>query len=544
MASCEKCSIEFEISPKDLEFYKHFDLSAPTKCPECRLQHRLAFRNERTLYKRTSDISGQQIISIYTPENRYKVCSTEEWWADKHEPLKYGQDFDFSRPFFEQFEELLLNVPRITLFNVNPTNSDYTQQSYYNKNCYLSFVLKECQDCTYVTHAQKAVDCIDSSFIYNSELCYECINCEKLYGCIGCQSCQNSSNLIFCYDLIGCHDCIGCYGLRNKRYYIMNEPHTKEEYEEKKRMLELNKFKKFLNCKSYFIELSKNQPHRATQNLNVENSTGDYLIDCKNAKLCYNCFNDEDCAYCTWMFHSQDCMDVYGMGYGKYVYEGVGVESLNNCAINTFVSDSHDVFYSDCCFYSSYLFGCAGIKNEKYCIFNKRYSPEEYEKLKAKIIEHMKKTGEWGKNFPVSLSPFAYNETAANDFFPLSKEETLKQGFTYKEPDKRDYLPQTTTLPDDLKETPDSITNETLACINCGKNYKITPVELKFYHKLNVPIPRKCQDCRYKNRMQQRNSRKIYERSCHKCSKQIHTTYSPDRPEKIYCEECYGALVN
>ena len=47
----------------------------------------------------------------------------------------------------------------------------------------------------------------------------------------------------------------------------------------------------------------------------------------------------------------------------------------------------------------------------------------------------MKKTGEWGEFFPSSLSPFGYNETVANDFFPLSKEEATKQGFKWKEKD-------------------------------------------------------------------------------------------------------------
>lgn len=544
MSTCEKCQQNLQSTLEDLEFYKKFDMPAPTKCPDCRLQHRLNFRNERTLYKRQSDMSGESIISIYSPDSRYKVCSPSEWWSDKHEALNYGQDFDFNRPFFEQFQELLLKVPRIGLFNINSTNSDFCQQAYNNRNCYLSVVLKDCEDCMYVTHSNHLKDCFDTSFVHNSELSYECLDSEKLYTCIGCQSCQNSSNLIYCYDCIGCHDCVGCYGLRNKRYYIMNQQHTKEEYEAKMKVLELNKYSKFLNCKSYFVELSKKSPHRASRNLNVENSTGNYLISTKNAQQCFDSFELEDCSYCTWVFTSKDCMDAYGLGYGQLVYQGLGVENLNNSAVNTFVSDSSDCHYSDCCFYSANLFGCTGLKNKKYCIFNKQYSPEEYETLKARIIEHMKKTGEWGQFFPANLSPFAYNETAANYYFPLTKEQIIAEGFSYKEPDKKDYLPQTYELPDNLKETPSDVTKETLSCTVCSKNYKIMPNELIFYNKLNIPLPRKCHDCRYRDRFGLRNPRKIYDRTCTKCSKQIRTTYSPQRPEQIYCEECYGEIVN
>jgi hypothetical protein len=33
--------------------------------------------------------------------------------------------------------------------------------------------------------------------------------------------------------------------------------------------------------------------------------------------------------------------------------------------------------------------------SKQYCILNKQYTKEEYEELVPKIIEHMKKTGEW-----------------------------------------------------------------------------------------------------------------------------------------------------
>jgi hypothetical protein len=57
-----------------------------------------------------------------------------------------------------------------------------------------------------------------------------------------------------------------------------------------------------------------------------------------------------------------------------------------------------------CCLTVSNCFGCVGIKKKEYCIFNKQYTKEEYERLREKLIEHMKDTGEWGEFFPVELS--------------------------------------------------------------------------------------------------------------------------------------------
>jgi len=512
MLTCINCKNVFEIRDADRIFYKRFDAPDPKMCPNCRLQHKLNFRNERTFYKRNSSKSGKSMISIYSADSKYQVYTPEEWWDANHDSIQYGRDFDFGRPFFEQFNELLEVVPRIGLFNINPTNSDYCQQAYYNKNCYLSMVIEKCEDCMYVSHSNNLRDSYDCSFLHDCELCYQCLDSNKLYACISAQSCQNSSNLMFCYDCIGCHDCVGCYGLRNKKNYIMNEPYTKEAYEAKLKVLELNKYSKFLNC--------------------------------KNAHDCFDSFELQDCAYSTWIFNSHDCYDVYGMGHGSFVLEGLGVEALNNCAFNTFVSDSSDAWYSDCCFHSMNIFGCASLRNKKYCILNKQYKPEEYEAMKVRIIEHMKKTGEWGQFFPVELSPFAYNETAANYRFPLKKEEAAKRGYRWREPDPKEYAKQSFVLPDDLKAVDGAMCEQVLACVDCGKNYKIMPKELAFYKKLSIPLPRKCTDCRFLERISSRNPRHLWPKKCIKCAKDMMTTYAPERPEKVYCEECYSTIVN
>ena len=39
----------------------------------------------------------------------------------------------------------------------------------------------------------------------------------------------------------------------------------------------------------------------------------------------------------------------------------------------------------------------------------------------------MKKNSEWGNFFPGYMSVCGYNESVAQDYFPLSKEEALKK---------------------------------------------------------------------------------------------------------------------
>jgi hypothetical protein len=131
---CKHCNSDFGITNKDLDFYdkvspvfngEKFGIPSPTLCPECRQQRRLSFRNERKLYKRKCDATGKNIVSIYSPDKEYKVYSQDFWWSDKWSALDYGRDFDFEKPFFEQIDKMMKEVPRSSVINGLNENSYY-----------------------------------------------------------------------------------------------------------------------------------------------------------------------------------------------------------------------------------------------------------------------------------------------------------------------------------------------------------------------------------------------------------------------------------
>jgi uncharacterized protein YbaR (Trm112 family) len=94
-------------------------------------------------------------------------------------------------------------------------------------------------------------------------------------------------------------------------------------------------------------------------------------------------------------------------------------------------------------------------------------------------------------------------------------------------------------IPKGISEVQDSITSQFLTCEACNRNYKIIPQELSFYRRLTIPIPRKCPDCRHRDRLKLRNRKKMHDIKCSKCQKQILTTLDPAIYEKIYCQDCY-----
>ena len=152
------------------------------------------------------------------------------WWSDDWSALDYGVEFDFNRPFFEQFDELLKRVPRTNLINKEHENSEYSNFALRNKDSYLLVTSAECEECLYVDRGWKSKQSLDCSNMLLSEYCYECVDISHCYGCYYLQSSSHCSDCHVSHDLQSCHHCFGCVGLRNTSYHIANKQYSPEEY--------------------------------------------------------------------------------------------------------------------------------------------------------------------------------------------------------------------------------------------------------------------------------------------------------------------------
>ena len=590
---CQNCKKDFAVEPDDFAFYEKINVPAPTWCPSCRNMRRMAWREERTLYRDTCKMCGKSIVSIHAPGGPFIVYCRECWNSDKWDPVEYGREYDFSQPFFTQYRRLVEAVPRPALTGINLINSEFSHASKGCKNCSFTFWSYFSQDSQYCYLLLLSRNTYDGYVVDNSDHAYESLHSNRLYKVsfgYFADECLDSS---FLFDCLGCSDCFGCVNLRKKKYSIFNQQLSKEEYKKQLGYWDLGSYARLKEAKEKFRAFYLSTPHRYAHVLNAQNVTGDIIRDTKNCEACFSALDGvENCKYVyIGGLNLKDSHDVSGGGEtSELMYEIFGVTQSQRVFFSIGSHGSQNIAYCDWVENSSYLFGCVSLKHKKYFILNKQYSREEYEALIEKIKKHMSdmpytdKKGriyKFGEFFPTELSAYAYNESFAFSWYPKTKEEVLAEGWKWREPHERSYhitiLPE--NLPDHIRDVPDSIVNETIGCLHstgswqgmhggcneqCITAFRLTNEELKFYREMNVALPRLCPNCRYAERMKWRNGFDLFKRECmcggliakskgqithtnstphfhgkEPCPNAFETTFAPEKPEIVYCEACY-----
>jgi len=579
--NCQNCKKDFIIESEDFQFYEKMKVPAPTWCADCRLWRRISYSNERHLYQNICGFCGKKIISAYPQGTVFPVYCFDCYRGDSWDPFTYSKDYDFKKSFFEQFRELKNKVPRAErVVQGDPTGNNYCNRASYNKNCYLLVRANYNENSFYSYNLWDSKDSADCLNVHRLELAYGCIDAVDCYNVQYLQESRQCRDSLFLFDCRNCVQCVGCAGLRNKQYYILNEAYAKEDYKRELEKLNLDTRDGLEKFAVKFQELLKNTIREAAIYTNCVDSTGNWLIDCKNTKNSYQSRKVEDGKNLLSIIESKDCMD--------YSYWGRNTELMYevancgyDCSRMRFSHESwdscHDLTYCDNCYSSENLFGCVGLRKKEYCILNKQYTKEEYGELVSKIIEHMNampykdKGGRvyfFGEFFPVEFSASAYNTTPGYEYFPFTQPEAAARGLLWE--DAKDKEHKTTIswkeLPEKIIDAKDDIIKEAILCNaydkqgaeairehNCTKAFKITADELAFYRRLNIPLPQDCPNTRHFKRFRKRNPLKLWHRQCMcdkqhthhsgKCPNEFETSYAPDRTEIIYCEQCYQQEV-
>ena len=291
-----------------------------------------------------------------------------------------------------------------------------------------------------------------------------------------------------------------------------------------------------------------------------KNVTGDYIYASNNTLECFVVHNVDNARFSQFVRHAKDIYDFTSWGLScELIYESANCGE--NCQNLKFCFEcwpaSFDLEYCVECHSSSDCFGCVGLKKAKYCILNKQYQKEEYFSLRSKIIEQMNSLlytsvngliYKYGEFFPPEFSPFTYEESSASDYFPKDINSKTKNDFNIEI-----FFSK---LPEKIADMDDSIIGKVIECKDrqkcahrCVGVFKITQMELQFYRRFNIPLPRICPNCRFYARMEKLNPITMWNRQCmceknthqhnNKCLMEFKTNYSPNNPQILFCEECY-----
>lgn len=559
---CSRCAKEFFVGDTDSYFYKKMEVDEVSLCESCGIQQMMALRNDRVLYKRACDKCGKNSLSLYHPNAPYVVYCHNCWWSDDWEALDYGMEYDPQRPLIDQFLELQRKVPREALITVNSVNSEYGNNIRDSKNVYFGFQIAQGEDIYYCAWVVNSRSSFVGHKILESERTAYCFNIVRCYNSVFVEESSDSTDCYFSYDLRGCNNCILSSGLRNKSYYVRNQPVSKEVYELARVKLINGSFRQFEELKEEYEEMKSKAIHRYASSSKSFDFTGNYAEECNDVRWCFFGVHTEQSKAVANILNSKNVYYGYAIGpqssellYGVSVVKGATNSKLCFNLFNT-----TDCILAENIVSSSFCLASSGIKKKDYCILNTQYSKEEYLKIK----NHLKEQGELARFLPIQFSTFGYNESAAQDSFPMTKTEALQAGFSWQEDIPLTSGKETMSidqLPDSISDTPDTILEETLRCQYCTRNYRVVSGEFLLSRQLSVPISRICPQCRIDRQIQRRLPFLLVERQCMcdyrvyqntvkhphhsegQCPNTFQTSYAPERPEIVYCEQCYNAEI-
>jgi hypothetical protein len=557
--NCQNCRIDFVIDERDQNNYKKIDVPHPTWCPKCRFIRRTANLNGWSLFYRDCDKCNKRTLSMYPADADVTVYCQPCWWADDWDGTEYGQEYDSTRPFLDQVKEVNDKTPHVALETTYLTlkDCDYCNAIAYGKNCMLATWSDYCENVFFSSFLTSTKDTVDCLRMIDSELCYESIGQNKGYRVFHSEECDSCTDVWFSRNCYSCVNCVGCVNIRGGSYMIFNEQYSKEEYAEKLKEFRLDTYSGQMAMKEQVQEFWSKFPYRAytgnTLNVNV---TGEYVYESKNSEDMFMSSGAEDCRYCQLITvkPARDCVDYSGWGNGaELIYDSANIgDNVSKVKFSYYCfPDCVELEYCMWVVAGKNNLGCANLKRKKYAILNKVYEKEEYEALREQIISDMKKrpfidsTGKqyfYGEFFAPEFSKFAYNTSNANKFFPKTKDEALSLGYTWQEDEEQTAVAtkNVSELPETISDTAQSIVKETIQCSTCPKKFRIVDGEYGLLKKMGMPIPRECLKCREARRFSRMNKPlELYERSCAKCAETMKTSFSPERPEIVYCVACY-----
>lgn len=289
--------------------------------------------------------------------------------------------------FFTELQKIILSQPKLPVVVVNCENCTLCNEVYNSKNLFSCFDAYQITDSFYLFDSFICANCGDCDYAIESELCYESVDPYKAFNCDYLEYCENIRDSAYCYRCSG-NNLFGCVNIKNKSFCIFNRQLTESEYNEKVKKLRALPPEKILAAVE---NIKKRFPLTQTIAADNENTTyGNYIHFDKDCYLCFDAAHDVNSAY---LYDSFNCRMSYDLTYvavgTELTYSAVDCATLFNCSFCVHANNCQDSSYLFNCSNVKNSLGCVGLKNKEYCILNRQFTKEEYEKLKSEILSQV-----------------------------------------------------------------------------------------------------------------------------------------------------------
>ena len=195
---------------------------------------------------------------------------------------------------------------------------------------------------------------------------------------------RNEKKLFRVKDFFSGEDIFSLYPENNYNKSVTREEWHSDNWDATKHAQEYNFSESFFN---QIFDLERKIPINNLNSQRMINSL--YSANSSASKNCYLCFNAnflENCMYGNAINYSKDCIDNSHIKNSERCYECFWLDKCYQCYFSIMSVESHHLWFCRDCLGCNDCFGCVNLRKSSYCIFNKQYSKEEYEKE----IEKMK----------------------------------------------------------------------------------------------------------------------------------------------------------
>jgi hypothetical protein len=499
--------------------------------------------------KKSSVPNGEkEIISVYPPSSPHKIYDFDYYHSDKWDANEYGMEYDPSKPFFEEYSKLFFSVPHVPLERAPQSEGcEYSLGGKNGRDNYYTAGAFESQNVYYSFDVRFSRDMVDCNIMRDSEMCYDSVCSEKCVHCVAVDDCENCIDCVFLFNSKNCSHCFMSANLRNKSYVFRSRQLSKEVYEKEMENLKLKSRVSFDNARIEFKELFINSLKKNVYNLRSPGCIGDGIIESKNSMYAFRIGKSEHTRYADNLEQAKDAMDFLHSGLSELLYESV-VGGGSNVKFSAYFRSTNFIEYCFECYRSDYCFGCIGLRDKKFHIFNQAFSESEYwpkiDEIKTKMLER----GEYGEFFSLCLGFVPYQTSNAQKDFALSEEKAKLAGIPwYDEPhlDLPTGAESWENIPDNIDDVDDNILNKIFICKSSGRPFRFVKSEIDFMKKMGIPLPHKNPWERIMERVSREHGYVLYPFICPKCGEESFTIYKNDITSNgsVLCEVCYQAEV-